>query len=166
MNVLILGLGNWLLRDEGIGVHAVHTLARRYALPEGVDVLDGGTSGLGLLDAVAGRDHLIVCDAIQSDERPGSVVRIDGDAVPAFFAQHVSPHQLGLCDLLANLELIGEKPAHIAIVGIVPADLRLGIELSAAGRAGMEAGIDCIVSELAALGLPLEGGVRAAAGAG
>jgi hydrogenase maturation protease len=164
MNVLILGLGNLLLSDEGVGVHAVNALGRRFQMPEGVESLDGGTSGMDLLDAIAGRDHLIVCDAIRSDERPGSVQRIDGDSIPAFFATRISPHQLGLSEVLANLELLGERPGHVTIIGVVPADLSLGIELSAAGREGMEKSIDFILDDLAAIGVRLTSEPLAATG--
>jgi hydrogenase maturation protease len=164
MNVLILGLGNLLLSDEGVGVHAVNALGRRFQMPEGVESLDGGTSGMDLLDAIAGRDHLIVCDAIRSDERPGSVQRIDGDSIAAFFATRISPHQLGLSEVLANLELLGERPGHVTIIGVVPADLSLGIELSAAGREGMEKSIDFILDDLAAIGVRLTSEPLAATG--
>jgi hydrogenase maturation protease len=166
MDILILGLGNILLRDEGVGVHAVNALAARYALPEGVEALDGGTSGMDLLDTVAGRGRLIVCDAIQSDAAPGSAMRIDGSEIAAFFATRVSPHQLGLCDMLANLSLMGEKPEQVTIVGIVPGDLSLGTELSHAGRRGMENGIALVLEELAALDVRLAPEVMAAAGGG
>jgi hydrogenase maturation protease len=146
--VLVLGLGNILLSDEGVGVHTVNALARYYRLPEGVEVLDGGTSGMDLLDAIASCDRLIVCDAIRSDEPPGSAFCIGGGEIAAFFATRVSPHQIGLSEVLANLELMGERPAQITIVGIVPADLRLGTELSAEGRRGLARGIDLILAEL------------------
>jgi hydrogenase maturation protease len=164
MNVLILGLGNLLLSDEGVGVHAVNALSRRFEMPEGVETLDGGTSGMDLLDAIAGRDHLIVCDAIRSDERPGSVQRIDGESIAAFFATRISPHQLGLSEVLANLELLGERPGHVTIIGVVPADLSLGTELSAAGREGMAKSIDFILDDLAAIGVRLTSEPLAATG--
>ena len=164
MNVLILGLGNLLLSDEGVGVHAVNALGRRFEMPEGVETLDGGTSGMDLLDAIAGRDHLIVCDAIRSDERPGSVQRIDGESIAAFFATRISPHQLGLSEVLANLELLGERPGHVTIIGVVPADLSLGTELSAAGREGMAKSIDFILDDLAAIGVRLTSEPLAATG--
>jgi hydrogenase maturation protease len=166
MNVLILGLGNWLLRDEGVGVHAVNALSRRFEMPEGVDVLDGGTSGMDLLDDIAGRDHVIVCDAIRSDEPPGSVHRIDGAEIAAFFATRISPHQLGLSEVLANLELLGERPRHVTIIGVVPADLSLGTELSVAGQEGMERCIDFVLEELASIGVRPTGSPLAATGTG
>lgn len=148
VGVLILGLGNLLLRDEGVGVHTVNALTQRYHLPDGVRVVDGGTAGMDLLDLLAGCERLIVCDAVRSDEPPGSAFRIGGDDVAALFAARISPHQIGLCDVLANLELLGERPAQITLVGIVPGELGLGTELSAAGRRGMERGIDLILTEL------------------
>jgi len=153
MSVLILGLGNLLLRDEGVGVHAVQALGERYQLPDEVEIVDGGTSGMELLDALCGRDHVIVCDAIRSDAQPGSVQRIDGDRLAGFFATRISPHQLGLSEVLANLELLGERPKRLTIIGVVPEALGLGTELSAAGRRGMEQSIDFILEDLAALGV-------------
>lgn len=163
-NVLILGLGNLLLRDEGVGVHTVNALAQRHRLPDGVGVVDGGTAGMDLLDVVAGCERLIVCDAVRSDAPPGSAFRIAGDDLGAFFAARISPHQIGLSDLLAHLELLGERPARITLVGIVPDDLGLGTELSPAGRRGMERGIELILTELgkvapaAATAAPAAGG--------
>jgi len=166
MNVLILGLGNLLLSDEGVGVHAVHALSWRFQMPEGVEVLDGGTSGMDLLDTIAGREHLIVCDAIRSDDRPGSVRRIDGESIAAFFATRISPHQLGLSDVLANLELLGETPEHVTIIGVVPEDLSLGTELSDAGREGMEKSIDFVLDDLASIGVQLTSEPLSATGNG
>ncbi len=163
MSVLILGLGNLLLRDEGVGVHAVQALGERYRLPDEVEIVDGGTSGMDLLDALSGRDHVIVCDAIRSDARPGSVQRIDGDRLAGFFATRISPHQLGLSEVLANLELLGERPKRVTIIGVVPEDLGLGTELSAAGRRGMEQSIELILEDLAALGVQAVRAPRTAA---
>jgi hydrogenase maturation protease len=164
MDVLILGLGNLLLSDEGVGVHAVAAMDERFCFPEGVEILDGGTSGMDLLNTIAGREHLIVCDAIKSEAAPGSVVRIDGDDVAAFFNTRISPHQLGLSDVLANLDLMDERPKHVTIIGIVPEDLSLGTELSGAGRAGLEKGIDFVLEDLAALGVQLTPETLAASG--
>lgn len=149
MSVLILGLGNVLLSDEGVGIHTVNALADRHVLPDDVEVLDGGTSGLSLLDAVAGRAALIVCDAIEADAAPGTVIRIEDAHVPAFFRTRVSSHQQGLNELMAGLALIGERPEHITVFGIVPRDLDPGTTLSSEAKDGMEHAIDLIVDELA-----------------
>lgn len=130
MNPLVLGLGNILLGDEGVGVRAVEALGRDPRLPPGVDLVDGGTAGMSLIDILASRERVIVVDAVRSDEPPGTVLRLDGDDVPAFFRTRISPHQLGLSEVLAALTLTGELPKRVTLIGIEPLDLSLGLELT------------------------------------
>lgn len=153
MDVLVLGLGNILMGDEGVGVRVVETLARRYDLPPEVEVVDGGTSGMDLLNAVADRDHLIVADAVNLDAEPGTVVRLADDQVQAFFRTRISPHQLGLSDLLAALILVDEAPARVTIVGVVPKDLSLGTELSPSTVVACDEAAALVAAELKSLGL-------------
>ncbi len=148
--VLVLGLGNTLLGDEGVGVHAVKALVDRHTLPDDVEVVDGGTSGMELLDIVAGRETLIVCDAVHSDRPPGTVIRLTDDEVPAFFRARVSPHQLGLAELLATLALVDQRPAHITVIGIVPRDIDLGTDLSDDALRGLEQALALIVNDVSA----------------
>jgi hydrogenase maturation protease len=153
MDVLVLGLGNILLGDEGVGVRIVETLADCYDLPPEVETLDGGTSGMDLLNAVAGRDHLIVADAVNLDAEPGSVVRIADDDVQAFFRTRISPHQIGLSDLLAALVLLDEAPARVTIIGVVPEDLGLGTDLSPCATVARGEAAALVAAELRDLGL-------------
>ncbi len=153
MNVLVLGIGNILLRDEGVGVRVIESLAKRYTLPADVEVLDGGTSGMDLLYTISGRDVLIVCDAIKSDASPGTVIQINGDDVPAFFQTKLSPHQVGLSDVLATLKLLDELPPLVSIVGVVPADLSLGTELSPTAAGAVDHALTIIIKQLAAVGI-------------
>jgi hydrogenase maturation protease len=101
MNVLVLGIGNVLMMDDSVGVRAIEELQRRYHFPDGVELLDGGTSGIELLSHIEGRDNLIIIDALKSGHSPGTVVRVEGEDVPARFMTRISPHQLGLSDVLA-----------------------------------------------------------------
>ena len=156
MRTLVLGLGNILLRDEGVGVRVVEALAERYVLPAGIEVVDGGTAGMDLLDTLAGCAHLLICDAVRTGGPPGSMVKLAGDQVPALFQTRYSPHQLGLSDLLATLTLTGEAPATLILIGIVPADLGLGLELSPAVTAVVGQAIEYLAAELRGLGYPLE----------
>ncbi|MEN8216119.1 MAG: HyaD/HybD family hydrogenase maturation endopeptidase [Pseudomonadota bacterium] len=130
MKVLVLGIGNLLLSDEGIGVHAVNALLRDYQIPEGVEVIDGGTSGMELLTFIAKADHLIILDAVKTGQAPGTLIRLDGEQVPTFFRTKVSPHEIGLSDVLAAAHLTGEQPDNLTLFGIEPANLELGLELS------------------------------------
>jgi hydrogenase maturation protease len=122
-NVLVLGAGNILLSDEGIGVRVVEALQQRYQAPEGVEILDGGTCGINLLDVIAGRDHLILVDAVDTGSPPGTVVRLVDDEIPAVFRTKSSPHQLSLQDVLALLRLLDASPAHVTVIGVQPASL-------------------------------------------
>jgi hydrogenase maturation protease len=156
MRVLVLGLGNILLRDEGVGVRVIEALAERYRMPPGVDLLDGGTSGMDLLDTIAGCDHLLICDAVRADAPPASVVRLSGSLVPALFRNRYSPHQLGVSDVLATLILTDETPASITLIGVVPVDMALGLELSPEVAQAAERAVEFLVAELRGLGLVLE----------
>jgi hydrogenase maturation protease len=158
MTILVLGLGNILLSDEGVGVRVVEALQERYRIPDGVDVVDGGTSGMDMLDMIANRDHLIVIDAVNTGEPPTTVLRLTGEAVPVFFRSKISPHQLGLSDVLAALRLLEAEPAGITLIGIVPAALDLGLELSPTIAAKLDDLVGMVRAELDTLGFPLAPG--------
>ena len=150
--VLVLGMGNLLLEDEGLGVRALEILQQRYEIPPEVELLDGGTTGMGLLDDISGREHLIVLDAVQTGDPPGTLVRLAGDDVPVYFSMRISPHQLGLSDVLATLELSGEKPAEVVVLGLVPQSLEMSLELSELIRGKLEGLVQAAIEELAGLG--------------
>ncbi len=153
MSVLVLGVGNLLLKDEGVGVRVIEALERRYRFPDGVELLDGGTAGMELMNAMAGRDHVILVDAVKTGAPPATVVRLAGDEVPAFFRTKISPHQLAISDVLAALTLAGEKPDHVVVIGVVPKDLGTGLEMSPEIEACMEPMIAAVVAELTELGM-------------
>lgn len=153
MSILVLGLGNILLSDEGVGVRIVEALDAGHDLPNGVDVLDGGTSGMDLLDMVAERDCLIVADAVNADGPAGRLIRLEGKNIKVLFETRFSPHQLGLSDMLAALTLVNKAPRRVVIIGVVPQDLSLGLELSPAAAGGRDAAVSMIVDELSRLGV-------------
>ncbi len=153
MRVVVLGVGNVLLSDEGLGVRAVERLQRINCLPPEVEVIDGGTSGMELLEQIEGIDALIMVDAIRAGAPPATPIRLAGEAVPVFFRTRLSPHQVGLSDVLASLELLGRSPRHICILGLQPQSLALGMELSRAVEEGMPALLAMVTAELASLGL-------------
>jgi len=130
MRAVVLGIGNTILTDEAAGVRAAQALERAYALPEDVQVIDGGTSGMEMLEDLAGADLLIVLDVVKAGAEPGTLVRIEGDEVPRFFRRKLSPHQIGLSDVLASLELLGTVPGTIVVHGVEPVSLKLGTEMT------------------------------------
>jgi hydrogenase maturation protease len=156
VRIVVLGIGNTILSDEGVGVHAVEALRERYKLPENVEVIDGGTSGMELLGPLSGTDVLIVLDAIKAGRAPGTVVRLIGDEVPVFFRSKLSPHQVSICDVLAGLEFSGDLPGDLVLIGVEPASLELGLELTPAIAARVPDMVGLAVAELAARGIEVK----------
>jgi hydrogenase maturation protease len=150
MNILVLGLGNMLLSDEGAGVRVAEALCARGKLPACVEVLDGGTSGMELLETMIRRDVIVVADAISSAEhQPGDVIRLDGEELDQFFHQRMSPHQIGLSDVLATLRLLDASPRRLVLYGIVPKSLDLGLDLTpevASACARVVTAIECEIA--------------------
>ena len=155
-SALVLGLGNILLQDEGVGVRVVEQLQRKYQIAGAVEVLDGGTAGMSLLEHIRNRDHLIVVDAVRTGQAPGTVITLSGDEVPAFFQSRVSPHQMGLADTLAVLDLMGEKPADVTVIGVEPRDLDVGLELSDLVSTRMDELVIRLVGKLLSLGFEVD----------
>jgi hydrogenase maturation protease len=148
VRVLVLGVGNVLMRDEALGVRAVEELGRRFHFPENVELLDGGTAGIELLSYIRDKDYLIVIDAVKSGNLPGTVVRIEGEDVPAKFVTKISPHQLGISDLLATATISGHLPRKMVLFGIEPKTVELGLGLSDEVEAGFERLIEVVLGEL------------------
>ena len=151
-SVLILGLGNILLQDEGVGVRVVEQLQRQYRISGAVEVLDGGTASMSLAEHIRNRNHLIVVDAVKTGQAPGTVITLSGDEVPAFFQSRVSPHQMGLADTLAVLDLMGEKPADVTVIGAEPKDLDVGLELSDLVLKRVDELVELLVAKIRSLG--------------
>jgi len=155
VQVLVLGIGNLLLQDEGIGVHIVNELQRRFQFPPEVELLDGGTAGMELVEAMLDREQVIVVDAIRSDKTPGTLIHIEGDAVPAFLQQHLTPHQLGLADVLATLTIAGRTPNQLVLLGIVPYSMELSVTLSDPLQEQFAGLVEQVAAKLAAFGIAL-----------
>lgn len=120
--ILVLGIGNLLWADEGFGVRAVEHLQHHYAFPEPVTLLDGGTQGLNLVAPVQAADVLVVLDAVDYGETPGTLCRIYDDEVPRFMGvRKMSLHQTGFQEVLAGAQLLGDFPEHLLLVGVQPA---------------------------------------------
>ncbi|KPK00512.1 MAG: hypothetical protein AMJ60_00990 [Desulfobacterales bacterium SG8_35] len=155
MDILVLGIGNVLLTDEGIGVRALKELERRYTDPAHVTLLDGGTAGIELRRHIRKRDYLIIIDAMKCGQEPGTVVRVEGNDVPAAFRNRISPHQLGLSDLLAAAMLTDELPKNLVLFGVEPESIDIGLDLSETVEASVEKLTGAVVDELRTIGCTL-----------
>ncbi len=129
---LILGLGNLLLSDEGIGVHVAHRLQAELGDSEDPLVVDGGTTGLRLLPMLEDAASVIVIDAMNADEAPGTVMLLTGPEAERWQVEAVTVHDLGLPSLFGVARLRGWSPQRLAVIGVQPASLEVGLSLSPA----------------------------------
>ena len=119
--ILVLGVGNILLRDEGVGVRVVERLQADYSFSPNVSLLDGGTLGIKLMEAISSSDVLIVVDAVLNGQPPGTFYRLTGEEVRKSVAFKYSLHQTDLLETLACCELVGNRPETV-VLGIEPED--------------------------------------------
>ena len=117
-NILILGLGNILLGDEGVGVRVIEQLLT-HPLPEEIEVIDGGTAGYELINFFEGKEKVIIVDAVKTDDTPGSVYKMDLSVVQEDETVQLSLHQIGLKNVFKMASLMDLNP-EVTLVGIVP----------------------------------------------
>jgi hydrogenase maturation protease len=128
-NVLVLGIGNPLLGDDGFGVEVVRRLQEQ-KWPAFVEFLDGGTAGLSLLPHLDERSHVLVADAMDFGGRPGEVIRLRSSEIPACRGLKLSEHQVTFHEVLALMDLLEFKPRDLLFVGVQPRSTRWGDPIS------------------------------------
>jgi hydrogenase maturation protease len=145
--ILILGIGNILLRDEGVGVRVIEYLQQR-EIPNDVELLDGGTAGADLLEHICGREKVIVIDAMQADYPPATIVRLTPkDLVPADVPQ-LSMHSLDLPQTLVMADLLGCPAKEVVIFAIQPEKVECGMELTPAIQAVVPQAAQLVLEEI------------------
>jgi hydrogenase maturation protease len=151
----VLGVGNILLSDDGVGVHTIRRLQKVAQLPEEVQVVDGGTSGLDLLHYLEGVFHLVIVDAMEVNRPPGTLTRLTGDEVPAYLSTKMSPHEIGLPDMLFAAKLRDLYPEQVVIWGVQPATTEVGLDLSPPVADQVDALVENVLAELRRWGIEL-----------
>jgi len=146
--ILVLGVGNILFTDEGIGVRAVEEMERAYDFSGNVTLMDGGTLGTRLMDPIMNCDLLIVIDAVLGDGEPGSIYRLTGEDLRKSLAFRDSMHQTDLVDTLIMCEIVGHRPEAV-IIGMEPQDFHtMALELSPVAKGRQEALIGFALEEV------------------
>lgn len=152
-HIMIMGVGNLLLTDEGFGIHTIQLMEERYEFPQNVSLVDGGVLGLNLLGVISEADHLIVIDAIKNGEAPGSMYRIDGKAIPERVRAKNSLHQVDLLETLTLCQALDKTPETV-ILGVEPEDIEsLSIDLTPTTKVKVENIIEMVLAELDRLGV-------------
>ena len=153
--LLVLGLGNPLCQDDGVGVVAVARLLERWSTGPGVKMLEGGTLGLWLLPLLESYRTVLLLDAIRADGEPGTLVRIEGEEVARAAAHRLSVHQVGVGDLMDAAQLRGTLPPKLTLLGVVPEAVSLGLGLTPRVERALPLLIQRVLDTCAELGHPL-----------
>ena len=145
--VLVLGIGNILLHDEGIGVYVVEQM-QKGGVPDYVELLDGGTAGADLLDHICDRQKVIVVDAVDADIEPGTILRFTPDDLASQAGQSISLHEFGIAETIDMARQLNCAPKQVVIIGIKPKDLEPGVGLSGEILEIVPRVIEAVVAEI------------------
>jgi hydrogenase maturation protease len=144
---IVLGLGNTLHSDDGVGPQAIQRLRNDARVPEDATLIEGGTLGLELLTYIWDCSYLLVLDAVDIGQPPGTLVRLSSQELQTLPGKG-SVHQLGVADLLVALRVLARRQPTVVLLGVQPATTDWGTELSPAVGAVMESLIEATVAEL------------------
>ena len=155
-SIVVLGVGNILLTDEGLGVHVVKELKENYNFTPEISLIDGGTMGMELLTYMRGMKRILLIDAINGGEAPGTVYEFPHRELEQYFTEHISVHEVGMQDIL-RIRAIQENPLEDAIViGVEPESLEIGFAPSAAVQQALPEVKARVLSVLRGWGIQIE----------
>jgi len=149
---VVIGLGNPLMADDGLGLAALAQLRDGWEIPPDVELVDGGTWGMNLLPTIEDAGRVLLIDAIHKDGAPGTPYRLSREELPRYLATKISPHQVDLHDVLALAELRGTLPADTVAIGLQPERVEMIAELTAVVAANLDRVVAMAVAELATWG--------------
>lgn len=155
VKVLVLALGNPLLGDEGVGPRALSRLSQEHRFPPSVELVDGGTAGMGLVPKVSEANKAIVLDAVRAGRTPGTLIELDGARLPRRFFQSLSPHQVGFRDIVSASRLVG-GPEEIVLMGVEPLRTNLTTDLSEPVARSLDELVAAVVRRLESWGIGSE----------
>lgn len=147
MHTVVLGLGNLVHGDDGVGVHAIHRLQNETRIPPGTTLMDGGTHGLNLMPHLSGCERLLVIDAIDAGQSPGTLIRLEGEEADKLPGKP-SVHQLGFADLMIGLRLLGETPPEVVVIGVQPQSTEWSTDLTEPVRNSLDDVVDAVIEQL------------------
>jgi hydrogenase maturation protease len=145
--IVVLGVGNLIHTDDGLGIHAIGKLQSDPRVPSGVELIDGGTFGIELLAYLENCSKLLLLDAVDVARPAGTLLRVAGEELLGL-PGGASVHQLGIADLLATLPLVSNAPEEVVLLGVQPSSTDWGSELTAPVAAALDALVDSAVEQL------------------
>ena len=147
-DITILGIGNLLMRDESVGIHALNKLQETYTFSPAINFIDGGTIGIDLISYFEECKKMIIIDTVDSQEEPGYIVTLENDAIHYRFNTKLSLHHAGLSDVLSLIKLQEIDAPNMILIGIQPHIVEMGLELSATVGDKMPQIINIITNKL------------------
>ena len=151
-DTLVIGLGNPIMGDDGLGLAALARLERQWRLPSAVRLVDGGTWGMRLLPVIERGAAILLLDAIDAGRAPGDLIVLERGELPRRLQHKLSSHQVVMAEVLALTELRGTIPGRLAAVGLQPKRIEMSTSLSPEVAAGLDDVVRAAVSRLAAWG--------------
>ncbi len=146
--ILVLGVGNLVLKDEGVGVHVAQRM-QEMDLPSHVEVLDGGTMGFDLLDDIEGRKKVVIVDTVKGGQPPGTVYRMTINDIDEMPKSRVSLHDIDMTDVFKLADLFEIEKPEIVIIGVEPKDMEsTSMELSPEVEAQIPKVIEVVMREI------------------
>jgi hydrogenase maturation protease len=127
---VVIGVGNPLMGDDGLGLEVLERLRAGWSFDPPLELVDGGTWGLNLLPIVERSRRVLFLDAINMDRTPGTLIELDSDGIPRFLARKLSPHQIDVKEVLALAELRGTFPEELLAIGLQPESIEMRTSLS------------------------------------
>jgi len=147
-DIAVIGIGNLLQQDEGVGVHAIQILIKQYEFNPVIDLIDGGTTGLDLIPLVENREKVLFIDAMELNEPAGTIAEFRNDEIQVQLNTKMSLHHLGLQDLMATLQLLDISPPNIYLVGIQSYSITAGIDLSEEMKSAIKPLLELVIRTL------------------
>lgn len=155
-----MGVGNLLMRDEGVGVHAVRAI-EKLGLPPSVQVIDAGTAALDALSVLGSGRRLVVVDAVRGGGEPGTLYRLSPKDIAPATGAPISLHDMGVREALTAAEILGRKPRSTVIIGVEPETIAWGLHLSPTVKAAIPAVVNLVLREISGSAGEAKGGEHA-----
>ncbi len=157
-DIMVIGVGNVLMKDEGFGIHVIKRMEQMFEFPENVEIVDGGVLGVHLLGIISKPDHLIVVDVIRNGGKPGDMYRIEQKDIPQRIRAKNSVHQVDFLEALTLCQAMDHQPEAV-ILGVEPEDITtLETDLTEAVEEKVGPVIDLVLAELEKLGVTCKKG--------
>lgn len=151
-SLCIIGLGNLICTDDGVGIRAIEHLRQTRETPHGVHLVDGGTQGLALMPTLVDAEQVILIDAVAGSGPPGTLIRLEGADVLHDLSARLSVHQVGVGDLLGALSFAGGGPHILVVHGVVPGSIELSTELTPRVARALPELCEAVIQEAVRLG--------------